>query len=168
MGIGRYLLAVVFVGTLATAACSPASGADRVVTLDPTGPSAAGRSAPAVGLLPGGDASSSVLRAAVVEAIEAARDRAAEIELQSAEERAQKRQTVSRSKTPEPAEEDPATKRPDAGCARQAMTAGRFDPACSEYQGYLDPGTVAGRGPTSGELQMQYACEQGLVPESDC
>lgn len=48
------------------------------------------------------------------------------------------------------------------------MQAGRFDPSCSEYQGYLDPGTAAGREPTSGEIQMQYLCEQGVVPRSQC
>jgi len=39
------------------------------------------------------------------------------------------------------------------------MAVGRFDPSCPEYQGYLDPGG-AGRGPTSGEIQSQYARQQ--------
>jgi hypothetical protein len=46
-----------------------------------------------------------------------------------------------------------------AGCAARAMAVGRFDPSCPEYQGYLDPGG-AGRGPTSGEIQSQYARQQ--------
>src|SRR3954447_14327694 len=54
--------------------------------------------------------------------------------------------------------------RSTAGCGRRAVNAGRYDSSCPEYQGYLDPGTRAGRGPTSGEIQLQYACEQGLVP----
>jgi hypothetical protein len=69
-----------------------------------------------------------------------------------------------RSRTAKP---KPATRR-TTSCAERAMQAGRFDPSCSEYQGYLDPGTAAGREPTSGEIQMQYACEQGLVPRSQC
>lgn len=48
------------------------------------------------------------------------------------------------------------------------MQADRFDPSCSEYQGYLGPGTAAGREPTSGEIQAQYACEQGLIQRSQC
>lgn len=167
MAIGRYVLAVVLAGALATTACSAASGADRVA-LDPAAPSTTGQSEPAAGLLPRVDASSSELRAAVTEAIEATRDRAAAAEKKAAEERAQRRETANRSESPQSAEEPPTTKHSDGGCAQQARTVGQFDPSCSEYQGYVDPGTAAGRAPTSGETQMQYACEQGLVPKSDC
>lgn len=45
------------------------------------------------------------------------------------------------------------------GCAAAAMAAGRFNPSCPEYQGYLDPGGP-GRGPTSGDIQSQYAKQQ--------
>ncbi len=63
----------------------------------------------------------------------------------------------------------PRTKtRSSTSCADAAMQAGQFDPSCSQYQGYLDPGTAAGREPTSGEIQAQYACEQGLIPRSEC
>jgi hypothetical protein len=55
-----------------------------------------------------------------------------------------------------------------AGCGQRAVTAGKFNPACKEYQGYLDPGTAGGRAPTSGEIQLQYLCETGQVPKSDC
>ena len=58
--------------------------------------------------------------------------------------------------------------RSTAGCGQRAVNAGRYDSSCPEYQGYLDPGTRAGRGPTSGEVQLQYACEQGLVPKEQC
>ncbi|MBW0101602.1 hypothetical protein [Pseudonocardia sp. KRD291] len=154
MSVGRYALAAVIAATFATAACTAATGADRV-TLEQAVPPAAGRSASAVGLLPRVDAGSSGLGVAVDGAIESTRkerDRAAA----AAEEKA--------------AAEDKAraTEKSGGGCAQQAMVAGRFDPSCSDYQGYLDPGTSAGRAPTSGETQMQYACEQGLVPESDC
>ncbi len=54
------------------------------------------------------------------------------------------------------------------GCAARAMQAGKFNPSCAEYQGYLDPGTSAGRGPTSGELQQQYGCAQGYIPKAQC
>ncbi len=54
-----------------------------------------------------------------------------------------------------------------AGCAARAMAAGKFDPSCPEYQGYLDPGGP-GRGPTSGDLQHQYGCQQGYIPRSQC
>jgi hypothetical protein len=53
-------------------------------------------------------------------------------------------------------------------CAARAMAAGRFDPSCPDYQGYLDPGTKAGRAPTSGEMQMMYLCKEGRVPRSEC
>ncbi|MEV1295422.1 hypothetical protein [Pseudonocardia sp. NPDC049635] len=165
MGIGRYVLAVVLAGALATAACSAASGADRVA-LDPAAPSTIGQSAPAAGLLPRVDAGSSELRAAVIEAIATTRVRVAAAEKKAAEERARTREEASRGEGPQSAEEAEATS--DGGCAQRAMTAGQFDPLCDEYQGYLDPGAAAGRAPTSGETQMQYACEQGLVPESDC
>src|SRR5699024_3345249 len=54
------------------------------------------------------------------------------------------------------------------GCGQRAVESGQFNPQCEEYQGYLDPGTIAGRGPTSGEIQRQYGCEQGYIPESEC
>jgi hypothetical protein len=53
------------------------------------------------------------------------------------------------------------------GCAQRAMAAGKFDPSCPEYQGYLDPGGP-GRGPTSGDIQHQYGCQQGYIPASQC
>jgi hypothetical protein len=55
-----------------------------------------------------------------------------------------------------------------AECGERAVERGVFDPTCSEYQGYLDPGTSAGRGPTSGEIQEQYGCQQGYIPQSEC
>ena len=48
-------------------------------------------------------------------------------------------------------------KKSSAGCGRRAVAAGTFDPSCSEYQGYLDPGRGGGRGPSSGDLQSDYA-----------
>lgn len=61
---------------------------------------------------------------------------------------------------------------PDAdtspGCGERAVDEGKFDPECDEYQGYLDPGTAAGRDPTSGEIQRQYGCEEGYIPQSEC
>jgi hypothetical protein len=48
------------------------------------------------------------------------------------------------------------------------MARGQYDPTCPEYQGYLDPGTAAGRAPTSGETQLQYGCQQGYVPRDQC
>ncbi|WP_157358622.1 hypothetical protein [Amycolatopsis sp. ATCC 39116] len=53
------------------------------------------------------------------------------------------------------------------GCGQRAVNAGRFNPKCPEYQGYLDPGGP-GRGKTSGDLQREYACEQGYLPKSEC
>ncbi|MDD7942560.1 hypothetical protein PHK61_29525 [Actinomycetospora lutea] len=55
-----------------------------------------------------------------------------------------------------------------SGCGPRAVSAGRFDASCDEYQGYLDPGTSAGRAPTSGDLQTQWGCEQGYIPEDEC
>jgi hypothetical protein len=55
-----------------------------------------------------------------------------------------------------------------SGCGLRAVTAGAFNPACSDYQGYLDPGTTAGRAPTSGERQQQQLCETGRAPKSQC
>ncbi len=56
---------------------------------------------------------------------------------------------------------DPAPKTPSTvGCGAKAMAAGKFDPSCPEYQGYLDPGESAGRAPSSGDIQRQYAKEQ--------
>jgi hypothetical protein len=47
------------------------------------------------------------------------------------------------------------------------MKAKKFNPACAEYQGYLDPGGP-GRGKTSGEIQQEYGCKQGYIPKSEC
>ncbi len=55
-----------------------------------------------------------------------------------------------------------------AGCARRAMAAGKFNPSCPEYQGYLDPGTAGSRAPTSGELQQAYGCKMGYIPKGQC
>jgi hypothetical protein len=60
------------------------------------------------------------------------------------------------------------TRPAQSGCAQAAMAAGRFDPSCGEYQGYLDPGTSAGRAPSSGEIQYAYGCQQGYIPKSQC
>jgi hypothetical protein len=54
------------------------------------------------------------------------------------------------------------------GCAARAMARGKFDPACDEYQGYLDPGTAAGRAPTSGEIQQRNLCRSGQIPKNEC
>ena len=54
------------------------------------------------------------------------------------------------------------------GCGQRAVTVGKFDPSCAEYQGYLDPGTAAGRAPTSGEIQHAYGCQQGYISRSEC
>ncbi len=54
------------------------------------------------------------------------------------------------------------------GCAQRAVTAGKFNPSCQEYQGYLDPGTAGGRAPSSGNTQLQYACQTGQAPKSEC
>lgn len=56
----------------------------------------------------------------------------------------------------------------ETGCGQRAVNRGVFNPACSEYQGYLDPGTRAGRDPTSGEIQFKHGCEQGYIPQSEC
>ncbi len=55
-----------------------------------------------------------------------------------------------------------------AGCGRRAVTAGVFNPSCSEYQGYLDPGRAGGRAPSSGDLQTEWGCEQGYIPADEC
>lgn len=168
MSIGRGGLAAVIATGLVTAACTAASGADRV-TDEWAAPLATNQSAPAARLLPRVDVGSSSLRVAVDDAIEALRnelDRVAAAEKRAAEEKA--RGAARRSQDPQRAEKAQATKQSDGDCAQQAMAAGQFDPTCSAYQGYLDPGTSAGRAPTSGETQMQYACEQGLIPKSDC
>lgn len=44
-----------------------------------------------------------------------------------------------------------------AGCGQRAVTAGVFNPSCSEYQGYLDPGLSGGRAPSSGDIQNAWA-----------
>jgi hypothetical protein len=54
------------------------------------------------------------------------------------------------------------------GCAARAMAKGIFNPACDEYQGYLDPGTAGGREPTSGEIQRQNLCRTGQLPKTEC
>jgi hypothetical protein len=70
--------------------------------------------------------------------------------------------------TAAPVAENNATADSGPGCAQRAMAAARFNPACGEYQGYLDPGRSAGRGPTSGEIQHAYGCAQGYIPKSQC
>ena len=66
----------------------------------------------------------------------------------------------------------PTTTTPHAaggpGCGERAVAAGTYDPSCSEYQGYLDPGGAAGRAKTSGESQQEYGCQQGYIPKSEC
>lgn len=54
------------------------------------------------------------------------------------------------------------------GCGQRAVDAGRFNPACAEYQGYLDPGRAGGRPANSGDLQHDWGCQQGYIPESEC
>ncbi|MEQ3551808.1 hypothetical protein WIS52_15145 [Pseudonocardia nematodicida] len=168
MRFGRYVLAGVIAATLTTAACSAASGADRGA-LESASSSVAGQAAPAAGLLPRVDANSAGPSVAVERAVEATgRElaRVAAAERKAAEVSAQK--AARHGQGSQHAETAQAATKSDGGCAQRAMAAGKFDPSCSAYQGYLDPGTAAGRAPTSGEIQMQYACEQGLVPESDC
>jgi hypothetical protein len=36
------------------------------------------------------------------------------------------------------------------------VTAGVFNPACSEFQGYLDPGVSAGRAPNDADIQNAW------------
>ncbi|WP_433030649.1 hypothetical protein [Actinomycetospora sp. CA-053990] len=55
-----------------------------------------------------------------------------------------------------------------AGCGQRAVSAGEFNPSCSEYQGYLDPGRAGGRAPSSGDLQTEWGCEQGYIPAEEC
>lgn len=151
MGMGRFAVAAVVAAVFATSACAAASGAERATTPEPAAASVSASFAPATGVLPRAGTGSSVPGAAVDGAIVAARramDRAAAAEARAAEE--------SRARTS------------GDDCAARAMAAGRFDPSCSAYQGYLDPGTSAGRAPTSGETQMQYLCERGLAPRGDC
>lgn len=40
-----------------------------------------------------------------------------------------------------------------------------YDPTDSRYQGADDPGTAAGRAPTSGETQLAWLCSQGMTTE---
>ncbi|WP_075294925.1 MULTISPECIES: hypothetical protein [unclassified Pseudonocardia] len=170
MGIGRYVLAGVIATTLVSVACTAASGADRVAA-ESTTPLAVNQSVPAAALLPRLDAGSSSLSATVAGAIEAVRrevDRAAAAEKKAAEEKAQAQEAARRGQVRQPTDKTRETRKSGGNCAQRAIAAGKFDPSCSAYQGYLDPGTLAGRAPTSGEIQMQYACEQGLVPKSDC
>jgi membrane protein involved in colicin uptake len=49
-------------------------------------------------------------------------------------------------------------------CAAAAMARGKFDPNCSAYQGYLDPGTSAGRAPSSGDVQREQAKKRAGLP----
>ncbi|GAA4963905.1 hypothetical protein WHI96_19205 [Pseudonocardia tropica] len=153
MGRGRFAVAAVVAAVFATSACAAASGAERATTPEPAAASVSASFAPATGVLPRAEAGSPVPGAAVDGAIVAARRAVDRAEARAAEARA--------------AEESRASASGD-DCAARAMAAGRFDPSCSAYQGYLDPGTSAGRAPTSGETQMQYLCERGLVPRSDC
>lgn len=151
MGMGRFAVAAVVAAVFATSACAAASGAEPSTVPEPAVAPVSARFAPATGVLLRVGPAASVPGAAVDGAITAARramDRAAAAEAREAE---GSRATTS-----------------GADCAARAMAAGRFDPSCSAYQGYLDPGTSAGRAPTSGETQMQYLCERGLVPRSDC
>lgn len=60
------------------------------------------------------------------------------------------------------------TKKSSAGCGQRAVAAGKFDPSCSEYQGYLDPGRAGGRGPSSGDLQSEYANCVAKKSVADC
>jgi hypothetical protein len=55
-----------------------------------------------------------------------------------------------------------------AGCGHRAVARGVFNAACSEYQGYLDPGRAAGRAPSSGDLQHDDGCQKGYIPKSEC
>lgn len=66
--------------------------------------------------------------------------------------------------TPKAKRRDPAT---SPGCGQRAVDAGKFNPRCKEYQGYLDPGGP-GRPKTSGEIQREWACQQGYLPKSEC
>jgi hypothetical protein len=54
------------------------------------------------------------------------------------------------------------------GCGHRAVARGVFNPACSEYQGYLDPGRAAGRQPSSSDLQHDDGCQKGYIPQSEC
>jgi hypothetical protein len=86
--------------------------------------------------------------------------------------------TTSQAPTTEPSSTAPATQAPTQdsapaadtapGCGQRAVNAGKFNPSCSEYQGYLDPGKAGGREPNSGDKQLQYGCEQGYIPKSQC
>ncbi|WP_037363434.1 hypothetical protein [Amycolatopsis orientalis] len=72
--------------------------------------------------------------------------------------------SVPSSTKPKAKRRDPAT---SPGCGQRAVDAGRFNPRCKEYQGYLDPGGP-GRPKTSGEIQREYLCQQGYLPRSEC
>jgi hypothetical protein len=54
------------------------------------------------------------------------------------------------------------------GCGRRAVGRGVFNSACTEYQGYLDPGRAAGREPSSSDLQHDDGCQKGYIPKSEC
>ena len=60
------------------------------------------------------------------------------------------------------------TTKSSAACGRRAVPAGKFDPSCSEYQGYLDPGRGGGRGPSRGDLQSEYADCVAKKSIADC
>ena len=75
---------------------------------------------------------------------------------------------TTRAATPSTTRSRSSTADTSAGCGGRAVARGVFNPSCSEYQGYLDPGKAAGRAPSSGDIQTQYACEKGLIPASQC
>lgn len=75
---------------------------------------------------------------------------------------------TTRAATPSTSRSRSSTADTSAGCGRRAVARGVFNPSCSEYQGYLDPGKAAGRAPSSGDIQNEYACEQGQIPASQC
>src|SRR5450631_97453 len=50
--------------------------------------------------------------------------------------------------------------RRDQTTVEAEFTANREEPANPYYQGYVDPGTPSGRGPTSGELQSQWMAKE--------
>ncbi|GAB2906405.1 hypothetical protein GCM10027047_00750 [Rhodococcus aerolatus] len=54
------------------------------------------------------------------------------------------------------------------GCGGRAVSAGIFNPSCSEYQGYLDPGVAGGRAPSSSDIQTKNGCEAGYITGPVC
>ncbi|MFP5023260.1 hypothetical protein [Pseudonocardia phyllosphaerae] len=197
MSIGRYVLTGVVTATFAAGACVATTGAAvSGPARTPLVPAATTTvpAAPAAGLLVGIDAAAAGPAGAAGQAIEAAaqeQDRVAaaareetarqkETDEKEPDEKAAEQEADDQATAPEPAASDPAgsvstgqaessgAQESDTGCARRAMAAGKFDPSCAAYQGYLDPGTSAGRAPTSGEIQTQWACEKGLIPKNEC